>query len=111
MSALPAKISPKPQKATVYLEADDEITSIIEKVESAGPKVVALVLPKRMTSLQSVVNMRLLKRNADLANKSVVLITSDSSLLPLAGAAKLHTAKKLTEQTGNSSFAGRCCAQ
>lgn len=95
MSASSAKISPKPQKETVYLEAEDDITSIIEKVESAEQKVVALVLPKRMTSLQSIVNMRLLKRNADKANKSVVLITSDASLLPLAGAAKLHVAKNL----------------
>lgn len=95
MSASSAKISPKPQKDTIYLEADDEITSIIEKIESAEQKVVALVLPKRMTSLQSIVNMRLLKRNADKADKSVVLITSDPSLLPLAGAAKLHVAKNL----------------
>jgi hypothetical protein len=90
-----AKIPAKPQKDTIYIEADDDITAIIEKIESAKNKVVALVLPKRSTSLQSIVNMRLLKRNADKAEKSVVLITSDGALLPLAGAAKLHVAKNL----------------
>ncbi len=90
-----SNVPPKSQKDTIYLEPDDDITAIVEKVESAENKVVALVLPKRAASLQSIVNMRLLKRNADKAGKSVVLITSEDSLLPLAGAAKIHVAKNL----------------
>ncbi len=89
------KVPAKPTKDTIYLEPDDDITSIIEKVQSADNKVVALVLPKRAASLQSIVNMRLLKRNADKAGKSVVLISSEDSLMPLAGAAKIHVAKNL----------------
>lgn len=94
---IPAKIDKgaKPSKDTVYVDVDDEITAIIDKVENAKNKVVALVLPKRATMLQSIVNMRLLKRSSDTAKKSVVLITSESALLPLAGAAGLHTAKNL----------------
>lgn len=93
-----AKIPPKaakPGKDVVYVDHDDEITSIIDKVEAAKNKVVAMVLPKRFTTLQSIVNMRLLKRSADNAGKSVVLITSEAALLPLAGAAGLHVAKNL----------------
>lgn len=90
-----AKIPPKPGKDTVYLDAEDDITSIIEKVEAAKQKVVALVLPKRAVTLQSIVNMRLLKRSADKASKSIVLITNDTALIPLAGAVKLHVAKNL----------------
>jgi hypothetical protein len=89
------KIPPKPGKETIYLDVDDEITSIISKVEASKEKVVALVLPKRASSLQSIVNMRLLKRSADAAGKSPVLITGESALLPLAGAAGLHVAKTL----------------
>lgn len=55
----------------------------------------ALVLPKRAASLQSIVNMKLLKRSADQADKNPVLITSEAALLPLAGAAGLHVAKNL----------------
>jgi len=90
-----AKIPAKPSKDTIYVDVDDEITSIIDKVENSGHKVVALVLPKRAASLQSIVNMKLLKRSADSANKNVVLITSEQALIPLAGAAGLHVAKNL----------------
>lgn len=85
----------KPAKETVYIDVEDEITSIIDKVEGAKAKLVALVLPKRATTLQSVVNMRLLKRRADAGGKNVVLITSEAALLPLAGAAGIHVAKNL----------------
>jgi hypothetical protein len=85
----------KPGKDVIYLDVDDEITSIIEKVEDAKQKIVALVLPKRAAMLQSIVNMRLLKRSASTAGKSVVLITSEHALMPLAGAAGIHVAKNL----------------
>ncbi|HET7827321.1 MAG TPA: hypothetical protein VFK97_00440, partial [Candidatus Saccharimonadales bacterium] len=90
-----AKIPPKPGKEVIYIDVDDEITSIIDKVENAKEKVVALVLPKRAASLQSIVNMKLLKRSADQVDKSPVLITSEAALLPLAGAAGLYVSKNL----------------
>jgi len=90
-----AKMPPKPAKDVIYIDVDDEITSIIDKIENAEHKVVALVLPKRAASLQSIVNMKLLKRSADTAGKNPVLITSEGALLPLAGAAGLHVAKNL----------------
>jgi hypothetical protein len=79
-------------KDTIYIDVDDEITSIIDKVRSSGQKIVALVLPKRATVLQSIVNMKLLKRTADDADKHLVLITSEAGLLPLAGSVGLHVA-------------------
>lgn len=90
-----AKIPPKPSKDVIYIDVDDEITGIIDKVENSAQKVVALVLPKRAASLQSIVNMKLLKRSADSSDKNVVLITSEQALLPLAGAAGLHVARNL----------------
>lgn len=83
------------QKDVIYIDVDDEITAVIEKVQSSAGKIVALVLPKRATVFQSTVNMRLLKRSADSVKKNVVLITSESGLLPLAGIAGLHVAKTL----------------
>ena len=83
------------QKDTIYVDVDDEITNIIEKVRASKKQIVALVLPKRATVLQSTVNMKLLKKNADAAKKSVVLITSESALMPLAGVAGFHVAKTL----------------
>lgn len=83
-------------KDVVYVDVDDEITGIIDKVTSAsGNKIVALVLPKRAATFQSVVNMKLLKKRADAAGKHLVLITSESSLMPLAGSVGLYVAKTL----------------
>jgi len=82
-------------KETIYIDIDDEITSIIEKVRGSSEKIVALVLPKRASVLQSIVNMKLLKRTAEAAKKHIVLITSEAGLLPLAGTVGLHVAKTL----------------
>jgi hypothetical protein len=82
-------------KDTVYIDVDDEITAIIDKVKSSDKKIVALVLPKRAAVLQSIVNMKLLKRTTDDAKKNLVLITSETGLLPLAGAVGIHVAKTL----------------
>lgn len=83
------------QKDTIYIDVDDEITAIVDKVNASDSNIVALVLPKRATALQSIVNMKLLKRTADDANKRVVLITSEAGLLPLAGAIGMYVAKNL----------------
>jgi hypothetical protein len=88
----------EPAKDTIYIDIDDEITGIIDKVRSSNGKIVALVLPKRASVFQSIVNMKLLKRASEDAKKHLVLITSESGLMPLAGAAGVHVAKTLTSK-------------
>lgn len=83
-------------KETVYVDVDDEITAIIEKVTSSKSEIVALVLPKRAAVLQSVVNMKLLKRSADRSDKNLVLVTTEATILPLAGMVGLHVASTPT---------------
>ena len=83
------------KKDVIYVDVDDEITSITDKIISAKATLVALVLPKRCPVLQSSVNMKILQRTTGDAGKNVVLITSEASLLPLAGAAGLYVAKTL----------------
>lgn len=85
-------------KDTIYIDIDDEITGIIDKLTGSDGKVVALVLPKRAAVFQSIVNMKLLKRSADSAKKNLVLITSEVGLLPLAGVAGVHVAKTLSSK-------------
>lgn len=79
-------------KDTIYVDVDDEITTVIDKVRGSSGKIVALVLPKRATVFQSIVNMKLLKRAADAAKKHLVLITTEANLMPLAGTVGLHVA-------------------
>jgi len=85
-------------KDTIYIDVDDEITGIIDKLQGSQGKIVALVLPKRAAVFQSIVNMKLLKRAADSGKKNLVLITAEAGLLPLAGAAGIHVAKTLTSK-------------
>ncbi len=86
------------EKDTIYIDIDDEITGIIDKLKSSDSKLVALVLPKRATVFQSIVNMKLIKRAADASGKNLVLITSEAGLMPLAGAAGVFVAKTLNSK-------------
>ncbi len=81
------------QKDIIYIDVDDEITAVIDKVSSSKSKIVALVLPKRATVFHSIVNMKLLRRASDESKKHVALITSETGILPLAGMVGLHVAK------------------
>jgi len=88
-------MSTEDMKDTIYIDVDEEITGIIDKIQESDKKVVALVLPKRASVFQSIVNLKLLKRSADKASKNIVLITSESNILPMAGVVGLHVAKTL----------------
>lgn len=87
-----------PGKDTLYIEAEDEITAVIEKVVSAKNKIIAVVLPKHATVFQSQVNLKLLKKASVSAKKNIVLITSDSAILAIAGVAGVHVAKTPTSK-------------
>lgn len=100
-----SKIPPKIQslgaiqaKETIYIDVDDEITAVIDKVTSSKAKIIALVLPKRATVMQSIVNMKLLKRTTEEAGKNIVLITSEASLMPLIGLVGMHVAATPTSK-------------
>lgn len=83
------------QKDVIYIDVDDDITSIIGKVKASKEAVVALVPPKRVGVLQSAVNLRLLARAAKQANKQLALITNDHSLHSLSATAGIPVAKNL----------------
>lgn len=83
------------KKDVIYVDIEDDITSVIEKVKGAKSSIVALVPPKRIGVLQSVVNLKLLQRAATGAKKRVVLITSDQSLIGLAAGVAIPVAKNL----------------
>jgi len=84
-----------PKKDVVYIDIEDDITAVIEKVKTSKASVVALVPPKRVGVLQSVVNLKLLKRAAGSAKKHIVLITNDKALIGLAAGVSVPVAKNL----------------
>lgn len=83
------------KKDVIYIDIEDDITSIIGKVKDASAKIIALVPPKRIGVLQSAVNLKLLNKSADENDKRVVLITNDHSLTALAAGLKIPVAKNL----------------
>ena len=83
------------KKDVIYIDIEDDITSIIDKVKNASSSIVALVPPKRIGALQSVVNLKLLKRTAEGAKKRLVLITNDHALTALAAGVAIPIAKNL----------------
>lgn len=84
-----------PKKDVLYIDTEDDITAIIGKVKAAQTPIVALVPPKRIGVLQSIVNLKLLNRAADGAKKRVVLITNDHTLIGLAAGLAIPVAKNL----------------
>lgn len=83
------------KKDTIYIDPEDDITGIIDRVNLAKSKIVALVLPKRAQVLHSSVNMRLLKRAAENKGKKLVLISSEPSVVKLAASAQMYVANSL----------------
>lgn len=83
------------RKDTIYIDVEDDITSVIDKVKSSESKIVALVPPKGNPVLQSTVNLKLLNRAANNSDKQAVLVTNNSALMALAGGLGMYVAKNL----------------
>ncbi|MDR1970277.1 MAG: hypothetical protein LBQ11_03000 [Candidatus Nomurabacteria bacterium] len=83
---------------TIYIDTEDDITSIIEKVKESDSSVLALVPPKRVGVLQSVVNLKLLQKAARSGRKKIALITADAALVALAAGLRIPVARNLTTQ-------------
>lgn len=82
-------------KDVVYIEPEDDITDILAHIKDVQAKVVALVPPKKAGVLHSAVNFKLIAKAAAKAEKSVVLVSSDASLLRLAATVSMPVAKNL----------------
>lgn len=82
-------------KDVIYVEPEDDITDIITKIENAKERIVALVPPKKASVFRSIVNIKLINKAGASADKKIVLVTTDPSVLKLAAVAKLPVAKNL----------------
>jgi hypothetical protein len=76
------------ERIPIYLESDDEITSVVDKLKSAEGVSLDIVIPKEAIMLQSVINLKLLKRQAESLGKEITIVTTDK------------VGQKLAEQIG-----------
>ncbi len=82
-------------KDVVYIEHEDDITDIITKIENSKEKIVALVPPKKAGVFRSIVNIKLIAKAGKNAEKTIVLVTTDPSIIKLAAVTKLPVTKNL----------------
>jgi len=61
----------------IYLEIDEEITSVIDRLRESKGKRVGIVVPRGAMVLQSIVNLKLIQREAEKIKKFVGIITVD----------------------------------
>jgi hypothetical protein len=79
----------------LYLEVDEDITSAIDKLGKSSEGSVQIVVPKRSTMLQSIINLKLLKKAAEKGGKSIVLVTSYRIATDLAARVGLAVAPSI----------------
>lgn len=84
------------KKKVIYVEIDDEVTDIYDKLSSVRAKHVYIVLPKRAIFFQSIVNLKILKRKADDTDKIIYFITNDKNGIHLAGQIGIEVFNKAT---------------
>ena len=79
----------------IYVELDEEITTVFDRIKRERGKHLALVVPKRAVLLSSIVNLRILKKKVDELEKEIAIVTSDVPGLQLAEKVGVATAEKL----------------
>jgi len=61
----------------IYIDIDEEITSVIDKLRKVKTTEVFLAIPKRALILQSIMSLKLLFREAEKTQKRMIVVTQD----------------------------------
>lgn len=88
----------------IYLDTDEEITSVVDKMQQCMAKRISLVVPREATILQSVVNLKLIKKEADSLGKEIAIVTGDKIAHNLAGQVGLPIYESLKDSRPVSTF-------
>lgn len=88
----------------IYLEADEEVTSAVEKLRKTEFKSVVFVVPKEASLLQGVVNLKLLKRQAENLEKTIAIVTQDKVGRTLADKVGILASSKLENLAGDLEY-------
>ncbi len=68
----------------IYIAPDEEVTTVIGRIRHAQQQRVALVIPQHAAVLQSLINLRLLVREAKKYDKELLIVTQDEAGAALA---------------------------
>lgn len=78
------------KKKILFVQIDEELTSVFEKIEKLPYKEIYLVVPKRSVLLQSIVNLKILKQKLEEIEKNIAIITNDPNGMKLALQAEIR---------------------
>src|SRR3989339_490922 len=62
---------------TFYIDIDEEITSIVERLRKSRVEEIIMVVPKRALLIQSIINLRVLKKEAEAIGLQLMIVTQD----------------------------------
>lgn len=68
-----------PLRQVIYVEIDDEITNIFDRMKRNPESSLYLVIPAKAALLQSIVNLRILKQKAKDLERQIAIVTSDKT--------------------------------
>ncbi len=88
-----------------YIDIDEEITSVVDRLRKTKERDIVIVVPRRALLIQSVINLRLLKKEADALRKRLTVVTQDKLGKILVENAGIAVEQKLEDVAGEESFA------
>ena len=68
---------PNDSRLIIYVEIDEEITSVFDRIKNIQKKEILLVVPRKAILFQSVVNLKILKDKLLKKGKELVIVTTD----------------------------------
>ncbi len=83
---------------TIYIDIDEEITSVIDRIRKITDREIILVIPQRALLSQSLVNLKLLKSQSDILSRKIIIVTADQLGKHLATRAGLEVREKVGNQ-------------
>lgn len=61
----------------IYIRVDEEIPSIVDKIKKCVEREIILIIPRNAFILNNVINLKILKKEAEELNKNISVITAD----------------------------------
>ncbi len=86
------------KEKTIYIEADEEITSLISRIKKTKQPKVSIVVPKGSIILGSIVNLKMLKKHEKTLGKELSIVTTDKVGRHLASQVGFEVRHSLDEQ-------------
>jgi len=79
----------------LYIEIDEEITSIVDRVKRCRQKKIHLSIPRKSAIFQSLINLQILNRKAQDLTKKIIIVTNDKIGAKLSLKTGFETIKKI----------------